>query len=75
MTIGSIQIFKKLNITIPVIGATNADDSLSSIVNFPTYTRVQMTYSYVCPKFLVVIKGFGWTSAAVWSIFFCKIIF
>ncbi|CAG9325308.1 unnamed protein product [Blepharisma stoltei] len=65
ITIGSIQIFKNLNITVPVIGATNADDSLSSIVNFPTYSRVQMAYSFICPKFSIIIKGLGWNSAAV----------
>ncbi|CAG9336096.1 unnamed protein product [Blepharisma stoltei] len=65
VAIGSLQIFKELNISIPNVGATNTDDLLSSTSNFPMYSRVQMSNSYICSKYPILIAGMGWKSAGV----------
>ncbi|CAG9332857.1 unnamed protein product [Blepharisma stoltei] len=65
VAVGTIQLFGKLNISVPIIGAANGDDLLNSTALFPMYSRVQLSQSFICSKYLVVIRGMGWKTAAV----------
>ncbi|CAG9332921.1 unnamed protein product [Blepharisma stoltei] len=65
MAIGSMSSFKQLNLTFPIVSATNGDTTLSSTTNFPMYMRVQLSYSYAYSLVPIFIRALGWEKVAV----------
>ncbi|CAG9319079.1 unnamed protein product [Blepharisma stoltei] len=63
MAIGTMKTFFFLNITVPSIGSTNGDPSLSSVKNYPMYVRVVSSVTY--NEGIVLIKALGWKKAAI----------
>ncbi|CAG9319091.1 unnamed protein product [Blepharisma stoltei] len=63
VTKGTMQIFNQLNISLPVIGSSNGDPSLSSSTNFPMYVRMISSLWY--SQSIVCLKAIGWTKASI----------
>ncbi|CAG9325865.1 unnamed protein product [Blepharisma stoltei] len=65
MALGEIETFKKLNVTIPMVSATNTDTVLSNSTFFPFYSRVSLSnYGYYA-QIPLLLKAMGWNSMAI----------
>ncbi|CAG9313848.1 unnamed protein product [Blepharisma stoltei] len=65
VAIGTIQTFKLLNLTLPIVGSCNSAPGLNSTELYPWYTRVQLSDSILASDMAPLIKSLGWSSVAV----------
>ncbi|CAG9332926.1 unnamed protein product [Blepharisma stoltei] len=65
MVIGSMKSFKQLNLTFPIVSASNLDASLNSTTIFPMYMRVTASFSYMYSLVPIFIRALGWEKVAV----------
>ncbi|CAG9332927.1 unnamed protein product [Blepharisma stoltei] len=65
MSIGSIKSFKQLNLTFPIVSASNGDVTLNSTANYPMYMRVQASLSLGYSLIPIFIRALGWKQVAV----------
>ncbi|CAG9332934.1 unnamed protein product [Blepharisma stoltei] len=65
MTVGSMVSFKELNLTFPIVSASNGDAGLSSKANYPMYMRVQLSNYYAFSLLPIFIRALGWHQASV----------
>ncbi|CAG9319119.1 unnamed protein product [Blepharisma stoltei] len=63
--IGALQTFKKLNVTLPVVGCSVTEPSLNSTTSYPMFTRVWFTASYGSSYLSVLLKAMGWEKVSV----------
>ncbi|CAG9332940.1 unnamed protein product [Blepharisma stoltei] len=65
MAIGSMKSFQQLNLTFPIVSASNGDVSLSSTANFPMYMRVSVSNSYTFTLIPIFVRALGWEKCAI----------
>ncbi|CAG9332922.1 unnamed protein product [Blepharisma stoltei] len=65
MAIGSMKSFKELNLTFPIVSATNGDITLNSTADYPMYMRVQPSFSFEYSLISIFIRALGWKQIAV----------
>ncbi|CAG9332923.1 unnamed protein product [Blepharisma stoltei] len=65
MTIGSMKSFAKLNLTFPIVSASNKDAIFNSTPNYPMYMRIQASLSYIYSLIPIFIRALGWEKVAV----------
>ncbi|CAG9331875.1 unnamed protein product [Blepharisma stoltei] len=61
----SMLTFKKLNLTFPNVGCTNADASLNNTKIFPWYARVQISSSYAFSLVPILLNALGWKEIGI----------
>ncbi|CAG9332930.1 unnamed protein product [Blepharisma stoltei] len=65
MAIGSMKSFNQLNLSFPVISASNGDVTLNSTKNYPMYMRIQASFSHEYSLIPIFIRALGWRKVAV----------
>ncbi|CAG9319078.1 unnamed protein product [Blepharisma stoltei] len=65
MTIGEMAIFKKLNLTFPIVGAVPSDYTLNSTALYPMFTRIIISNRYLYSLASLLIKASGWRKICV----------
>ncbi|CAG9331440.1 unnamed protein product [Blepharisma stoltei] len=62
---GAMISLKKLNITVPYIGAVNSGPELSNTTAYPYYSRISLPSSWAYTQIPIILKVMGWESIAI----------
>ncbi|CAG9335815.1 unnamed protein product [Blepharisma stoltei] len=65
VVLGTLQTFKLLNTTVPIVSAIASSVALSSISTYPWFSRVQVSNSDFSSQTPHLLKALGWRSLAV----------
>ncbi|CAG9335812.1 unnamed protein product [Blepharisma stoltei] len=65
VVLGTLQTFKRLNTTVPIVSAVASSAALSSISTYPWFSRIQVSTIGLSSQTPSLLKALGWRSAAV----------
>ncbi|CAG9322981.1 unnamed protein product [Blepharisma stoltei] len=65
VAVATLNLFKELNISIPVVNGVNSAKVLSSTKLYPTYTRMVINTDYMGKTWVIYMRAMGWTKCVV----------
>ncbi|CAG9322979.1 unnamed protein product [Blepharisma stoltei] len=65
ISINTLNLFKNMNMSIPMASGVNSATPLTNSTIFPTYTRVSTNSEYMGKTWVMYMKVMGWTSCVV----------
>ncbi|CAG9315212.1 unnamed protein product [Blepharisma stoltei] len=65
VTMATLNTFKLLNLTVPVVGSATSSSALNSTSVYPWFSRVQVSDSNLASQMPNLLKALGWKSFAI----------